>query len=382
MRKTVILSLLCWFLSLQLPAQEAIQTRKFTDIDKLVNAIPVEEGYLILAIRANEIRTGGSIKMDYVPFYAMLDANLETVWERELDHSPHHNVVKLLAANDGYYILGEEHRNGDPNQNSARLIRISKSGDIEFNKYYKYPGFYGTEAWDMDLFPNGDLLLHLHSLRTYSSLEEAWLLRVSPKGEVKWKVEPGKGIYHTYGMAAVLANNTVAYVGGVNISAANVKTGTCEAYAYIFDADKPSKVLAKRRYTDFPFGSFRKILPMDNGGFKFIATAETPDDRKLYLVAGEMDANYKIVKQKDIFAPFDNWLSPGGMTWDPGKKEMVVVGTMGDKKYFVYEYTLRLTPDLRIVAENVGGQGSLRHITPLPDGTFLVSTADKLMITQ
>jgi hypothetical protein len=111
-------------------------------------------------------------------------ADGSTIWERTWGGSGYEQAWSVVRASDGaFYVFGETDSYGAGDRDFF-LLEMSGDGDEQWFRTYGTP----KREWPFGLLPlgNGDLLLYGRT-ESDAGTEDAYALRVNPRGDVVWE---------------------------------------------------------------------------------------------------------------------------------------------------------------------------------------------------
>lgn len=111
--------------------------------------------------------------------YYKLDENGEKKWENIIQRDQNSSfsyITSIKELNNGDFITAGQFWEGD-NQN-ASILKLSKEGDLLWQRFYSYPDKKYCKIYDMEILENGSILL----AGVNSSPQEGWMLAVDSLG--------------------------------------------------------------------------------------------------------------------------------------------------------------------------------------------------------
>jgi hypothetical protein len=381
--KKILSSLsLILLLSPSLPAQKVVLKNQFPDVHSLTRVLDLGDGYLVAGYRTRSETHNQYMTTYYRPFVSRLDEKMQVVWEKKFTESKYLPIKTILAANDGFYVLGDNGDQKNTGSSWARLTRLSTSGKVEWEKLYPYPGNHSSEGVDLISLPDGDLLARIDVFYQESSIELPHLVRLTRAGAKVWD-RPVKGSYFRYYPSRM----TLTLSGKVLLSGTALKSADClrssesEGWVRAIDPDKPDKTITERLYSEYPCLRFTDAMELESGGWWMLGAASDPgNEGRFYLTLMELDPDLCLVEKRRY--NYKSHLFMRSFCWDQKRSQLLVAGqtyTIGQESQTAL-FTLGLDWDLR--ENKIGGKGSYSQITTGPDGNILVVDKAGLVVMR
>ncbi|MEM9990848.1 MAG: hypothetical protein AAF738_03735, partial [Bacteroidota bacterium] len=134
----------------------------------------------ISSIETIEAPNGNLVLIDEGTVHHM-NIDGELIWKKDIITSGDFQLLKVLSTTDNHLFLAGTRRRGPEfpdNIYNGVLIKMDESGEVIWSKVFQ-----DFRPWELNLFPNGDILFTAHQLRT---IKEARYMRLSPDGQVHW----------------------------------------------------------------------------------------------------------------------------------------------------------------------------------------------------
>jgi hypothetical protein len=143
-----------------------------------------------------------------------LTAAGDLIWSKAYGTEMYDAPLRLVESADGsLYVWG--HQDGDNTQNyDAFLMKVDPAGNLLWSKRYQLS--MNELAWDMLLLPDGDLLVSGDTNSEGAGLNDIYVMRLTPEGEVVWANTFG-GFSNEHGIRLEhMKNDTYAVVGATS----------------------------------------------------------------------------------------------------------------------------------------------------------------------
>ncbi|MEM6268218.1 MAG: hypothetical protein AAF998_02220 [Bacteroidota bacterium] len=356
--------------------------KEYPNATFLKEAIPIADGYLVAGYRSRIEKQGNAQMRYYSPFVARLDAKMKTRWEKKFPESKYWPLRSIVAANGGYYVLGD---NGFVDHNgakTARLIKLSPEGRIVFEKLYPYPGMHSGEGVAMVGLPNGDLLARIDLFSRASAVEAPRILRLNARGEKIWD-RPLLGDHFKYYPQRFILDHRgrLVLVGVAYRSREDFNRSRSRGWVRVIDPEHPTKIIAERFYDEFKGLEFTDAMELSSGGWWILGNAH--DDKygaRRYAVLLELDANGKVIEQRRY--EHEHQLALDAFCWNPKRNQLVMVGRMMERRSPPRSamYTVDQNWDLK--RDTIGDPGFYHQVSAFDGGELFVVKQKGLMVME
>ena len=375
--------LLAMSFSMQLFAQEMLLEKKFSDT-YLKKGIPLADGYAILGEKYYDKVIDGQNYRTYQPFLARLDANLETVWQKNFPKERLVGFEDMVVAKDGYYLIG--HRYGRPvkDRSEAWLVKLDLNGNQLWERFYAYPAFNSTEGSWLKLLPDGDLMMMCRAFRNSNSVGHQWLHRMDPQGNSRWEYSFREVMLGALATPMLTEHNTLIMIGGANLTKADFDRSSSQAWMVEIDLDHPTTLL---RSKFFPRGlsfGFRDAMALADGHF-WLVGSHCKGDKKPYqseVALVELDADWNMRRYKSLDDGFLNTIHE--MAWSPAEQRIYLFGSGRKERMSAPRKAkhISLKDDWTDVRNDYGMETSFRNVEIFDEGDMLWVMSDVVQIVR
>lgn len=328
MKRLILTTCLC-FASLSLAfAQNLFQQRIYENVFRLTKVLTLDDGYLILGHREREENINNNIERHYEPFLTKLDRGLQTVWETRFPESELRTFNHLVAANGGYYLNGNHHPMGSQ-KCQAKLVKVSSSGDIEFEKHFSYPGYHSVEGFQMLPLPGGDLIVCNRKYRNYGSLGLTWILRVTPEGEQVWEKNFGTN-YNFAGpnQFKLSSQGKVHFFGFCYLTKGDFDRSNASGWICAFNPDNPNEIYTDKGLSNRTNYILKGGIELADGGWWLLGNATDMEKKAKIGVLEAFNFNWQVTRSQEFSQP--NGLRFEAFCWDGQSSQLKLAGYTGN----------------------------------------------------
>lgn len=364
-----------------LQAQQVLLEKEFTD-GRIEKAVPVSDGYLVLAHREREERIGNRIESYYQPYLLKLDGNFRRVWEKTWPEGTVSRIKDLKVAGNRIYLVGSHYPNNGKSC-EGWLTQLNMNGHILSEKFYPYPRYHSVEGNWLEVLPNGDLIVMMRTYRNWGSMGTSWLLRLRPSGEKIWARHLGRHYKHCslYNMI-ITADGAGLFTGHVIENETRWKQENSAGWMYKIDLNNPDRVYLDKVIDHDNKNNLGESIELENGDLWVLGRKQNHKGGKdacLY----KYDASGNLLDMK-------SWSDPNSVIfrsfcWNPATERLQIVGY--SKVHSGFDYWtprfIEVDGEWSVMRDQNGERGAANtYITPFHNGEMMLVSSNKLQVVR
>jgi hypothetical protein len=236
-------------------AQDNFQMSYSASGDEVIEwLIPSNDGNLILAGNTNSFDESGD------GLIMKIDQQGNIIWSKIYGGPGWDEIVRIISCSDsGYAAIGYTNSYGQGERDSW-IFRIKEDGEVMWS--YTFGTSYFDAARGIVQTQNGDLIVVGHE----ESFDVAFILALSPQGEILWKREYYQDIVIWFNEVYEDGTGDLYFTGAINHDGFGIHD------TFILETDSTGNFIRCKCYGGHDNDSFRSLLPYQGG---FLATGDT-----------------------------------------------------------------------------------------------------------